>query len=326
MKILILVLSAVALLVVAWSFRQQRLRREAVPVATLSEQQAALAERLRGHVKKLGQDIGERNLWHYSELQAAAAYIEGQFRDAGLQVVTQDYRVQQKRVSNLIAEIPGHELPEQVLVVGAHYDSVAGSPGANDNGSGVAALLELARQLADKRPRRTLRLVAFVNEEPPFFKSKQMGSRLYAEQVAGRGEQIVGMICLETLGYYSQAASSQSFPFPPMRIYYPDQGNFIAFVTNFSSQRLLKKSLNSFHRHSNFPAEGLVAPGLLPGVDWSDHWSFWRVGYPAIMLTDTAPYRYRYYHSWEDTPEKLSYPEFARVVEGGVAMVWELAN
>ena len=326
MIILALVLIAVALVVVAWFVRQRRVQRAAVPVAVLTEPQAALAMRLRGHVEKLGQAIGERNLWHYAELEAAADYIEAQFRANGLEVEQQEYLARQQRVRNLVADIPGNELPEQILLVGAHYDSVSGSPGADDNGSGVAALLVLAGQLADKRSKRTLRLVAFANEEPPFFKSEQMGSRVYAEQQASRGEQIVGMICLETIGYYTQDRSSQNFPFPPMVVYYPDQGNFIAFVANFSSQRLLEKSLAAFRRSSNFPAEGLVAPGLLPGVDWSDHWSFWRAGYPAIMITDTAPYRYPYYHSRQDTPDKLSYPEFARVVEGVVAMVWDLAN
>ncbi|NOQ52746.1 MAG: M20/M25/M40 family metallo-hydrolase [Desulfuromonadaceae bacterium] len=324
MMILSILLIGAALLAVAWFSRHKWLQRTALPV--LSAEQAALATRLQGHVTMLGQSIGERNLWHHAELDAAADYIEAQFRAAGLRVERQEYLAEGKRVGNLVAEIPGAEYPEQILLVGAHYDSVLGSPGANDNGSGVAALLELARQLADSRPKRTLHLVAFVNEEPPFFKSVDMGSRIYAEQARGKRDKIVGMICLETIGYYIQEPGSQNFPFLPMVIYYPDEGNFIAFVTNLSSRRLLKKSLAEFRKQSDFPAEGLVAPGWLPGVDWSDHWSFWRVGYPAIMITDTAPYRYPYYHSWEDTPDKLSYPEFAQVVEGVVGMVRGLTN
>jgi hypothetical protein len=326
MIILTLLFIAVFLLVVAWYARHQRLQRTAVPVAALSAEQAALAARLQEHVTVLAQSIGERNFWRLAEMQAAADYIEAQLRAAGLQVERQEYQAEQQRVENLVADIPGSRFPEQVLVVGAHYDSVRGSPGANDNGSGVAALIELAHQFAKSRPKTTLRLVAFGNEEPPFFKSAQMGSRVYAEQALARGDNIVGMICLETIGYYIQEPGSQNFPFPPMVVYYPDKGNFIAFVTNFSSRRLLKKSLAAFRRQSNFPAEGLIAPGLLPGVDWSDHWSFWRAGYPAIMITDTAPYRYPFYHSWEDTPEKLNYPEFARVVEGVMGMVGEIMD
>jgi len=325
MTILIPVLVAVALLAVAWHARQRRIAAVETPV-TLSAEQAALAERLRGHVDMLAATIGERNLWHYADLEAAAAYIEARWRAVGLKVERQHYQVEQRRMSNLIAELPGMDLAEEILLIGAHYDSVRSSPGANDNASGVAALLELGEQLANKKFRRTLRLVAFTNEEPPFFKSAQMGSRIYVERARARDDKIIGMLCLETLGYYTQQPSSQSFPFGPMAFFYPDKGNFVAFVANPASGDLLKKSLSAFRRHSDFPAEKLKAPALLPGVDWSDHWSFWRAGYPAIMLTDTAPYRYLYYHSWEDTPEKLSYPEFARVFEGVERMVDSLLN
>jgi Zn-dependent M28 family amino/carboxypeptidase len=320
MLIPVLVLCALALLALVWHFRQQRLARPGIPLV-LSAEQAALAERLRGHVNALATGIGERNLWRYAELAAAAAYIESRLQASGLKVEGQEYVVEQRRVRNLLVELPGSDLAEEILVVGAHYDSVRNSPGANDNASGVAALLELAGQLANRRFRRTLRLVAFTNEEPPFFKGEQMGSRIYAERARARGDRIVGMICLETLGFYSQEPASQRFPFAPMALVYPEQGNFIAFVGNFSSQKFLRRSLAAFCHHSQFPAEQLVAPAQLPGVDWSDHWSFWRVGYPAIMLTDTAPYRYLFYHSAADTPDKLTYPEFALVVEGVAGMV-----
>ncbi len=326
MIILALIIIALSLLAVAWYARHERQQLIAVPVAVLTEEQNRLAKRLEAHVRVLAQEIGERNLWQMPELRAAADYIVAQLQSAGLRVERQEYQAEGERVENLVAEIPGSESPEQILLIGAHYDSVRGSPGANDNGSGVAALLELAHQFATSRPKRTLRFVAFTNEEPPFFKTAQMGSRVYAEQAAGQGDKIVGMLCLETLGYYIQEPGSQNFPFPPMVVYYPDEGNFIAFVTNFSSQRLLKKSLTIFRRQSNFPAEGLVAPGWLPGVDWSDHWSFWRTGYPAIMITDTAPYRYPHYHSWEDSADKLNYPEFARVIDGVGRMIQKMIN
>ncbi len=282
--------------------------------------------RLRGHVERLAGEIGERNIWRYAALQAAADYIAERFAALGYRVEKQYYLVEGKRVVNLQAEIRGSARPEEILLIGAHYDSVVGTPGANDNASGVAALLELAEQFAGQPQQRTLRLVAFTCEEPPFFKTEQMGSRVYARQAAQRGEKIVAMLCLETLGYYSRAPLSQHFPLPAMGFFYPYRGNFIAFVTNFSSARLLRRSLASFRRHSAFPAEGLAGPAALPGVDWSDHWSFWQEGYPALMLTDTAPYRYPHYHRAEDRPEQLSYPEFAQVVEGVVALVSELAN
>ena len=325
MIILTLVVIAVALWGLVWLMHQQRIK-PAAPSVLFNEEQTELAERLRRHVNMLAGTIGERNFWHFAGLEAAAEYIEARLEASGLKVERQEYEVAQKRVRNLIVEIPGTDLAEEILLVGAHYDSASGSPGANDNASGVAALLELADHQGKKRFRRTLRLAAFTNEEPPFFKSRQMGSRLYADRARARGDKIVGMICLETIGYYSQQSSSQNFPFPAMEFFYPEQGNFVAFVTNLSSRELLKQSLAAFRRHSDFPSESLAAPALLPGVDWSDHWAFWRAGYPAVMLTDTAPYRYRYYHSDADTPDKLSYPEFARVVEGVVTMVDLLLN
>ncbi len=295
-------------------------------MAPLSEAQEKISARLQQDVEMLAGRIGERNLWNYQHLAAAADYIEAELRAAGWPVQRQVYQAEQRQVANLVAEIPGRQHPEQILLIGAHYDSVLGSPGANDNGSGVAALLEMARRLAGRPAARTIRLVAFVNEEPPFFQTVQMGSRVYVEQVKQRGEKIVAMLCLETIGYYSQQPSSQKFPFLPLQMFYPEQGNFIAFVANLKSGPLLHRSLRLFRKHSDFPAEGLVAPSLLPGVDWSDQWSFWRAGYPAIMLTDTAPFRYPYYHSRQDTPDKLSYPEFARVVDGLLAVVRELAR
>jgi len=326
MIILTLIIFAIGLMAIFWYARHERQLRAVTPGAPLTSEQAELGERLRQHVEQLAGEIGERNLWRLVELRAAADYIENQLQASGLTVERLGYQVEGQRVENLVAEIAGSSHPERILVVGAHYDSVRGSPGANDNASGVAALLELARRLAGSHPKQTLRFVAFVNEEPPFFKSDDMGSRVYAELARNRQEQIIGMLCLETLGFYLQEPLSQNYPFPPMVLYYPDAGNFLAFVTNFSSHRLLRKSLKLFRQQRVFPAEGLVAPGWLPGVDWSDHWSFWRVGYPAIMLTDTALYRYPHYHSHLDLPEQLSYPEFARVVDGLVRVIGELSN
>ncbi len=287
---------------------------------------SVLQARLEEHVRVLAGEIGERNLWSYDSLLAAAGYIEKTLVEAGYKVGAQEYTVKGKITKNLVAEIPGKDLPEEIVLVGAHYDSLMGSPGANDNASGVAALLEIARLLAGSQPDRTLRFVAFVNEEPPLFKSQAMGSRVYAQNSRAKGENIVAMLSLETIGYYSQAEGSQAFPFFMLRFFYPTTGNFIAFVTNFSSRMLLQQSLGAFRQHSAFPAEGLVAPGWLIGVDWSDHWSFWKAGFPAIMVTDSALFRYPYYHSREDTPEKLRYPEMTQVVAGLARVVADLAR
>ena len=224
-----------------------------------------------------------------------------------------------------VIEIGGAEPDRGLVVVGAHYDSVDGSPGANDNGTGVAAVLELARILKDRRPRRSVRLVAFVNEEPPFYYTNAMGSRRYATRLAEAGETNVAMLSLETIGYYSDDPGSQHYPFP-LSFFYPDTGNFIGFVGNLRSVALVRQAVKSFRGNASFPCEGLAAPGWLTGVGWSDHWSFWRVGVPAIMVTDTALFRYREYHTPADRTDVVDYERLARVVDGLVHVVVDLAN
>jgi Zn-dependent M28 family amino/carboxypeptidase len=206
---------------------------------------------------------------------------------------------------------------DEILVIGAHYDSVSGCPGANDNASGVAALIELARIVRPDTGRRTIRFVAFANEEPPFFMTDAMGSVVYARACRARGERIVGMFSLETIGYYTSDRGSQQYPGPALfHRLYPDTGNFIGFVSNFASRRLMREAGREFRRRTTFPSEGVAAPAGVPGIGWSDHWSFWQQGYPAVMITDTAPYRYPHYHQVSDTPDKLNYDSYARVVMG----------
>jgi Zn-dependent M28 family amino/carboxypeptidase len=216
---------------------------------------------------------------------------------------------------NLEAERRGGSRAEEIVVFGAHYDSVVGSPGANDNASGVAALLELARRARQRRFARTLRFVAFVNEEPPNFQSGTMGSLRYAAEAKQRGERIVAMLSLETIGYYTDAPGSQFYP-APFGLLYPDRGNFIAFVGNPRSRPLLHRVVAAFREHARFPSEGAAAPGWIPGIAWSDHWAFWKHGYPAVMVTDTALFRYPQYHTQLDQPGILDYPRLARVVGG----------
>jgi Zn-dependent M28 family amino/carboxypeptidase len=211
------------------------------------------------------------------------------------------------------------------VIVGAHYDSVMGSPGANDNGSGVASLLEISQLLSRTKNSRTIRLIAFTNEEPPFFLRRNMGSRVYASRSRHRQEDIVGMLSLETMGYYSEAPNSQEYPFP-FSFFYPDTANFIGFVGNIRSRHLVRLCLEAFRRTTKFPSEGTAAPGWITGIGWSDHWSFWREGYRAIMITDTAFFRYEHYHTRQDTPEKIDYDGLARVTKGLAEVVTELAN
>jgi Zn-dependent M28 family amino/carboxypeptidase len=204
-------------------------------------------------------------------------------------------------------------------VVGAHYDTVPGSPGADDNASGVAVLIELA---AMKMP---VRLVAFANEEPPYSFGPDMGSWAWAKRARDRGEPIRAMFSLEMLGYYRDTAGSQRYP-APLGLFYPDRADFIAFVGDLGARGLVRRSIGAFRKSAAFPSEGVAAPAFIPGVTWSDHWSFRRHGYPAIMITDTAFYRYPHYHLPNDTPDKLDYERMARVTLGLAAMLNELAN
>ena len=281
----------------------------------LTPEENEVRERLAKHVTAIAS--AQHNTRTPQQLEAAALYIEAQLAALGYSVRRQTFDSGDGMVRNLEATIAGRE--PRSIVIGAHYDSVPGAPGANDNGSGVAALLELARVLHGTKPKHTLRLAFFVNEEPPYFKSQAMGSKVYADDLVKRNERVGAMFSLETIGYYSERPGSQRFPFP-LGFFYPDRGDFLAFVANLGSRALLHQSIAAFRAGVRFPSEGVAAPALIPGIDWSDQWSFWRHGVPALMLTDTAPYRYPDYHLRSDTPDKVDYSRLARVLTGLQAM------
>jgi hypothetical protein len=292
--------------------------------AVLSPEETQLRDELHADVQKLAGEIGERNEFHYAELRAAADHIEHSFADAGLSPHRDGYEMRGRTYDNIATEIRG-DAP-QVVLIGAHYDSVLGAPGANDNGSGVAAVLALARRFARKHLPRTLRFVAFVNEEPPYFQTRQMGSFVYAQRCKSRGDEVSAMVSLETIGYFSDAPHSQSYPLPGVNAFYPSSGNFIGFVGNVQSRALLRRVIALFREHAKIPSEGAAFPAIVPGVSWSDQWSFWQHGYPGIMVTDTAPFRYPHYHAPSDTPDKLDYDRFALVVTGMEKVIEGLAK
>jgi Zn-dependent M28 family amino/carboxypeptidase len=268
-------------------------------------------------VVTLADDIGPRDIYIPENLKAARDYVQGFWKRHGYEVTIQSFRVQNVACENLVAEIQGRSRPDEIVVVGAHYDTVSWSPGANDNGSAVAALLELSRLFKNESPEKTMRFVAFANEEPPFFKTSSMGSLVYAKACRGDNENIIGMVCLETMGYYREERKTQKYPVP-LSFFYPDTGNFLAVVGNLRSKPLVQSFARRFMAESDFPVECAAITDFipLPGIDWSDHWSFWKCGYQAIMLTDTALFRYPYYHSSEDTSDKLTYRSLARVTYG----------
>jgi hypothetical protein len=319
---------ALALLVIiffVWFFGIRMPGRNISTAAALSEADIALRAELAADVQKLAGEIGERNMQHYPQLNAAAGFIEASFLQAGLQPRRDTYELNGQACHNIEAEIRGAR--PQIVVIGAHYDSVFGSPGANDNGSGVAALLALARRFAGKPIGATLRFVAFANEEPPYFQTEEMGSFVYASRCQARGDQISAMISLETIGYFSDAPRSQTYPAPGLSLFHPTTGNFIGFVGNTGARTLLNRALGAFRQQAKVPSEGATLPSFISGVAWSDQWSFWQCGYPAaIMVTDTAPFRYPHYHSSTDTPDKLEYDRFALVVSGMEKVIEELGR
>jgi hypothetical protein len=297
--------------------------RDSLPELSSTERQ--LSSELETHVRKLSGDIGERNWRTPANLAKAAKYIEEQFQDCGYEVRLQEYQFQQQSYRNIIAEQPGVSKPDEIIVIGAHYDSVVDCPGANDNGTGVASLLALARIFQGERLSRTIRFVAFPNEESPFFAGEGMGSLNYARSCRSSNEKIKAMLSLETMGCYLDDRHSQRYP-SILRWIYPDTGNFIAFVGNLSNRDLVVRCVDLFRKNAKFPCEGGSAPTFLPGIEWSDHYSFSAVDYPALMVTDTAPYRYRYYHTAQDTAEHIDFSRLALVTQGLFAVVRGLAG
>ena len=294
---------------VAWWYliRMPGTSYEGAPVAP----DATLEDELRRDVKRLAGGIGSRCVHTPEGLAAAADWIEGQLKAAGYAVARQVFDVDGVACANVEAALPGGE---EIVVVGAHYDSIPGCPAANDNGSGVAAGLALARRFAGRKPERTLRFVFFCNEEPPWFQTDDMGSLRYARRCKERGEAVVAMLSLETMGYYTDEPGSQEYPIPALQAAYGDKGDDVGFVGNLASGDLVRDALKVFRDHAKVPSHGVVMLEAVPGVGWSDHWSFWQCGYPALMVTDTAPYRYPHYHEVTDTPDQLTYAPFARVV------------
>jgi hypothetical protein len=290
----------------------------ALPSSTAAQTQ--MTARLHTDVEEIASR--PHNIAHPEALEVVARHLEGQLLRLGYPVHRQSFAAGGRMVRNIEVTIEPTSAQAPTLVVGAHYDSVGGAPGANDNGTGAAAVLELARALADLRRRSALRirLVLFVNEEPPFFKTDRMGSLVYARALKRTGEPVLGMLSLETIGFYSDRPESQHYP-SPLGLLYPSTGKFVAFVGTTGSRSWVRHVTGAFRAAAAFPSEGGTAPAFLEGIDWSDHWSFGQVGIPAAMVTDTAPFRYPYYHTAADTPEKVDYDRAARVVDGLAVMI-----
>lgn len=289
----------------------------------LTAEQRAMSQRLGAHVDKLAGEIGARHGAAPAAYAAAGDYIAAALRRAGLRPYFEPFG-ERGQYRNVVADIAG--AGGEIIVVGAHYDTVPETPGADDNASGVAVMLELARLLKSESLTHGLRLVAFANEEPPHFLTQDMGSLYHARRSAQRGDRIRLMISLEMLGYYSSEPGSQDYP-APFSYFYPDRADFVAFVGNFRSRAALKEAIGLFRGARQFPSEGLAAPLLLaPDVGRSDQSAFWLQGVSAFMVTDTADHRNHAYHNAADVPASLDYAAMARVTTGLAAMLTGLAG
>ncbi|MEM7232978.1 MAG: M28 family peptidase [Planctomycetota bacterium] len=295
----------------------------------LDRSESTVESELKRHVITLAETIGERHTRRPEKLAEARDYISVEFREHGYEPRFQTYEVSSPpgtACSNVEVEILGTELPKEIVIIGGHYDSVVDCPGANDNGTGTAAVLELARLFSQTKPRRTLRFVAFVNEEPPYFQTDDMGSVVYAKRCRENEENVVAMISVETIGYYTDEEGSQKYPSPLFGNVYGTKGDFVGFISNFGSRDLLTRCGKIFREKAKIKSQLAPIPDVIPGIGWSDHWSFWQEGYSAIMVTDTATFRYPHYHEASDTPEKIDFTSAARVVSGLEAVVEDLVN
>jgi Zn-dependent M28 family amino/carboxypeptidase len=309
---------AIALLAgLIWILRMTQMPGESYsgPLPLLSTAQSEIEGRLSTEVKYLSEVIGERNMRRAGSLQLVVDHLRGNLQQAGYAVTEHPYRVEGQEANNLEVDLAGTESTSKTVIVGAHYDTVAGTVGADDNATGVAAVLELARRLHGSKPRKNVRFVIFVNEEPPFFQTSRMGSLVYAEQLRRENVRISAMISLEMLGFYSDVPGSQKYP-GLLGLFYPSCGDFVGFVGNSESGSFVRRAIRKFRESTSFPSEGIAAPAEWPGIGWSDQWSFWQEKYPAIMITDTALFRYPYYHTPLDTANRLDFDKMARAVEG----------
>jgi hypothetical protein len=292
----------------------------------LTDEELQVKQNLERLVHHLAVDIGERHAASYASLLRAEQLIADTLQGYGYAVRTQPFQFSGVEMHNIEAELVGSTRPQEIVVAGAHHDTVVGSPGADDNATGVAAMLEIGRLLKGRLNGRTLRLVGFGNEENQGGGAWElMGSWHYARECKLNRDNVVGMVSLEMLGVYSDTPNTQHYPFP-FNLLYPNRGNFVGFVGNLGSRRWVRKCIGQFRQNCAFPSEGVAAPEMFRDINRSDHWSFWQFGYPGLMVTDTSNFRNKLYHTLQDTPDILDFDRFARVTVGMARMIERLVN
>ncbi len=276
------------------------------------------------YIQALGprNSVNDRN---YAQLRKCEEWIKSRWESQGYKVKKHTFSIEGRKYSNLEIEMVGRLAPSEIIIVSAQYDTLPDSPGANNDGSGMAILFGLSNSLRDHLPDRTIRLIEFVNEEDPFFGTEKMGSFQYAERSFEQGEDIRTMLSLDSLGIYKDEPGSQKLPFP-FSLFYPRRGNFLAFIGNRRSRTSMIELSRGFKRGSSFPIEVGVVPEWVKAADWSDHGSFWKFGYPGIMVTDTGGFRSPYHTTREDTLEKLDFKAMSRIVLGLHCAIIDLAR
>jgi Zn-dependent M28 family amino/carboxypeptidase len=293
----------------AWNVIQPFVASQATPFAPQAD-----ATALRRHVTKLSTELSPRPYDNLINLNLAADYIASQWRELGLKVIEQPYQVSGASYKNLIVEL-GPDT-EDIMVIGAHYDVAGEQPGADDNASGVAGLIELARLLKPLPLKKRVQLVAWTLEEPPFFRTPQMGSAIHAKSLKAAGKNVSLMFSLECIGYFSDLPNTQTFPLKVLSLAYPTTGNFIALVGQYKEPQLTRGIKRAMSAASTLPVYSISAPSFVKGVDFSDQLNFWNEGYTGYMITDTAFFRNEAYHKSADTPDRLDYKRMAMVVDG----------
>lgn len=292
--------------------------------AGVAPEPAVDPQTLRADVVKLTVGFPQRSHAHPEVLDDAARWIEGELREAGGRTKQQRFVVNGRSYANVIASF-GADAGSRV-VVGAHYDSALGLPGADDDASGVAGLLEVARALGRRPPTGRVDLVAYTLEEPPYFATEHMGSAHHARALRDEGAAVTAMLSLEMIGCFSDAPGSQRFPSSAMKGTYGDVGDFVTVIGDLGSRALIARVKGAMRAASDLRVESLSAPRFVTGVDWSDHRSYWDLGYPAVMITDTSFLRNERYHTALDVADTLDYARMAKVVQGVIGAVRHLAG
>lgn len=295
--------------------------------AGLARSPGKVEQQVRDYVVTLSERVGERSAAKPQGARAAALFLESTLgaRNIGYEVRRREFEAGGQIWANLEAVLPGTDRAGGQIVIGAHYDTVEGSPGADDNASGVASLLVLAERFVGRPQERTIRWVAFCNEEPPWFQSENMGSVRYAAELKREGVPVAAMISLESLGYFCDEPGSQKYPEPLAKLY-PSAGNFLAVVGDLQNQKLVDFAWNTLRETGLVPVEKGAFPESVPGVGWSDHWGFWKADFPGIMITDTAPYRNPHYHRETDLPGTLDFVRLGKAVDAVERLIARLAN